>query len=121
MAVSSDLIGPFPQSYKGNQYCLVVIDNLTRWTEIRAISNKQAESVADGFMDIFNRRGLPLSILADNGKEFFNFGLKKMFEKLGCNLQYTTPYRPESNGITERVNQKIKKCYLILCTKRLWL
>ena len=109
MAVSSDLIGPFPQSYKGNQYCLVVIDNLTRWTEIRAIPNKQAESVADGFMDIFNRRGLPLSILADNGKEFFNFGLKKMFEKLGCNLQYTTPYRPESNGITERVNQKIKK------------
>ena len=109
MAVSCDLIGPFPKSYKGNQYCLVVIDNLTRWTEIREIQTKHAACVADGFMEIFNRRGLPLSILADNGKEFFNFGLKKMFEKLGCNLQYTTPYRPQSNGITERVNQKIKK------------
>ena len=109
MQVSSDLIGPFPQSYKGNQYCLVVVDNLTRWTEIRPLPNKQAESVADGFMDIFHRRGLPLSILADNGKEFSNFGLKKMFQKIGCNLQHTTPYRPQSNGLCERVNQKIKK------------
>ena len=32
-----------------------------------------------------------------------------MFEKLGTNLQYTTPYRPQSNGITERCNQKVKK------------
>ena len=109
MQVSSDLIGPFPKSYKGNQYCLVVIDNLTRWTEIRPIPDKTAQSVANGFMDIFNHRGLPLSILADNGKEFANFGLKKMFQKLGCNLQYTTPYRPQSNGITERCNQKVKK------------
>ena len=109
MAVSADLIGPFPQSYDGNQYCLVVIDNLTRWTEIRPIKTKQAQSVADAFMDIFNTRGLPLSLLCDNGKEFYNFGLKKMFEKLGTNLQYTTPYRPQSNGITERCNQKVKK------------
>ena len=109
MAVSADLIGPFPQSYDGNQYCLVVIDNLTRWTEIRPIKTKHAQSVADAFMDIFNARGLPLSLLCDNGKEFYNFGLKKMFEKLGTNLQYTTPYRPQSNGITERCNQKVKK------------
>ena len=109
MAVNADLIGPFPKSYKQNQYCLVVIDNLTRWVEIRAIPTKHAESVADAFMNIFHVRGLPLSILCDNGKEFYNLGLKKMFEKLGTNLQYTTPYRPQSNGLTERCNQKIKK------------
>ena len=109
MAVSADLIGPFPQSYEGNQYCLVVIDNLTRWTEIRAIKTKHAQSVADAFMNIFHTRGLPLSLLCDNGKEFYNVGLKKMFQKLGTNLQYTTPYRPQSNGLTERCNQKIKK------------
>ena len=109
MAVSADLIGPFPQSYNDNQYCLVVIDNLTRWTEIRPIKTKHAKSVADAFMDIFTSRGLPLSLLCDNGKEFYNLGLKKMFEKLGTNLQYTTPYRPQSNGITERCNQKVKK------------
>ena len=60
-------------------------------------------------MNIFHTRGLPLTILCDNGKEFYNFALKKMFAKLGTNLQYTTPYRPQSNGITERCNQKIKK------------
>ena len=109
MAVSADLIGPFPKSYNQNQYCLVVVDNLTRWTEIRSIETKHAQSVADAFMNIFHVRGMPLSILADNGKEFYNFGLQKMFEKLGTHLQYTTPYRPQSNGITERCNQKIKK------------
>ena len=109
MAVSADLIGPFPVSYQQNQYCLVVVDNLTRWTEIRPIQTKQAQAVADAFMNIFHNRGMPLSILADNGKEFYNFGLQKMFKALGTNLQYTTPYRPQSNGITERCNQKIKK------------
>ena len=109
MAVSADLIGPFPQSYNGNQYCLVVIDNLTRWTEIRAMKTKHAQAVADAFMNIFHTRGLPLSLLCDNGKEFFNIGLKKMFQKMGTNLQYTTPYRPQSNGLTERCNQKVKK------------
>ena len=109
MAVSADLIGPFPLSYNDNQYCLVVVDNLTRWTEIRSLKTKQAQSVADGFMKIFHVRGLPLSLLCDNGKEFFNFGLQKMFQKMGTNLQYTTPYRPQSNGITERCNQKIKQ------------
>ena len=109
MAVNADLIGPFVKSYKGNQYCLVVIDNLTRWTEIRPIQTKHAQSVADSFMEIFHARGLPLSILCDNGKEFANHALKKMFAKLGTNLQFTTPYRPQSNGITERCNQKIKK------------
>ena len=109
MAVSADLIGPFPISYEGNQYCLVVIDNLTRWTEIRALKTKHAQVVADAFMHIFHTRGLPLSLLCDNGKEFFNKGLLKMFQKLGTNLQYTTPYRPQSNGLTERCNQKVKK------------
>ena len=109
MMVSADLIGPFPISYNGNQYCLVVVDNLTRWTEIRPIQSKTAKSVADAFMDIFHGRGMPLSILADNGKEFYNFGLQKMFQKLGTHLQYTTPYRPQTNGITERCNLKIKK------------
>ena len=109
MAVSADLIGPFPQSYNNNQYCLVVVDNLTRWTEIQPLRTKHAQAVADGFMKIFHVRGLPLSLLCDNGKEFYNFGLKQMFQKMGTNLQYTTPYRPQSNGITERCNQKIKQ------------
>ena len=109
MMVSADLIGPFPISYNQNQYCLVVVDNLTRWTEIRPIKSKHAKEVADAFMNIFHTRGMPLSILADNGKEFYNFGLQKMFQKLGTNLQFTTPYRPQSNGTVERCNQKIKQ------------
>ena len=107
--VNADLIGPFPISYNQNQYCLVVVDNLTRWTEIRPIKSKHAKEVADAFMNIFYIRGMPLSILADNGKEFYNFGLQKMFQKLGTNLQFTTPYRPQSNGLVERCNQKIKQ------------
>ena len=81
MMVSADLIGPFPISYNQNQYCLVVVDNLTRWTEIRPIKSKHAKEVSDAFMNIFHTRGMPLSILADNGKEFYNFGLQKMFQK----------------------------------------
>ena len=108
MCISADLIGPFPRSTKNNCYCLVVICNLTRWTEVRPLESKHAQCVADAFVNIFQTRGPPLSCLTDNGKEFANKALQAMFKSFGVNLQFCTPYRPQSNGQCERVNQKLK-------------
>ena len=48
------------------------------------------------------------SLLADNGKEFANQDLRESLRLQGVHLQHSTPYRPQSNGIVERLNQKIK-------------
>ena len=103
-----DLSGPFPRSWQGNRYILAVICNLTRWCVLRAIPSKHAESVAVGLRSVFCEYGPCTSLLSDNGKEFANRDLRTLLNSMGVNLQHSTPYRPQSNGIVERLNQKIK-------------
>ena len=110
MSVHADLIGPFPPSYNQNCYVLVCIDNLTRFVDVEALRDKTAESVMAGFMKIVTRRGSPASLLCDNGREFHNCGLRELMFRMGTNLQHSTPLQPQTNGVVERVNQKIKRC-----------
>ena len=106
--VHMDLSGPFPKSWQGNKYILAVICNLTRWCALRAIPSKHAESVAVGLRSVFCEYGPCTSLLSDNGREFNNQDLRKLLMEMGVHLQHSTPYRPQSNGIVERLNQKIK-------------
>ena len=106
--VHMDLSGPFPKSWQGNKYILAVICNLTRWCALRAIPSKHAESVAVGLRSVFCEYGPCTSLLSDNGKEFNNADLRSLLKSMGVHLQHSTPYRPQSNGIVERLNQKIK-------------
>ena len=41
-----DLAGPFPVSRRGNRYALVVTDCFTKYVEIYALPNQEAETVA---------------------------------------------------------------------------
>ena len=106
--VHMDLSGPFPKSWQGNKYILAVICNLTRWCVLRAIPSKHAESVAVGLRSVFCEYGPCTSLLSDNGKEFANHDLRSLLKSMGVHLQHSSPYRPQSNGIVERLNQKIK-------------
>ena len=106
--VHMDLSGPFPKSWQGNKYILAVVCNLTRWCVLRAIPSKHAESVAVGLRSVFCEYGPCTSLLSDNGKEFANNDLRSLLRSIGVHLQHSTPYRPQSNGIVERLNQKIK-------------
>ena len=106
--VHMDLSGPFPKSWQGNKWILAVICNLTRWCVLRAIPSKHAESVAVGLRSVFCEYGPCTSLLSDNGKEFDNHSLKSLLGDMGVHLQQSSPYRPQSNGVVERLNQKIK-------------
>ena len=108
-SVHIDLCGPMPRSYEGNCYILVIIDSLTRFAEAEALKDKTAESVIEAVCRICARRGFPGSMLSDNGSEFKNQYFRDFLRKAGCLLQQTTPYQPQSNGLVERCNAKIKK------------
>jgi len=46
-----DLIGPLPESEKGNNYIIVVDDYFSRWMEAIPIPNQEACTVADRLVD----------------------------------------------------------------------
>jgi len=51
--ISTDVTGPFPVSDSGNKYCLVVIDNFTKFAEAYAIPDQTAHNVASKIVNEF--------------------------------------------------------------------
>jgi transposase InsO family protein len=46
-------------------------------------------------------------ISSDNGKEFNNEMVKILCDKLKINKKFSSPYRPQTNGLVERTNQTL--------------
>ena len=109
-----DLLGPYSTTLKGNKYLMVVICQLTGYTIIKVLKNKSAVEVVEKFNEIFNQYGLPLGCASDNGREFKNEKLQTFFDKLQISHNFSTPYRPRTQGQVERTNQEILKYQKIL-------
>ena len=105
--VGIDLL-QLPLTNLGNKYIVVATEYLTKWVEARALSNKTASMVA-GFLyeDIICRHGAPRELLSDQGKEFVNALVDQICEIFGTTHKVTTPYHPQTNGLTERFNRTL--------------
>ena len=66
--VAVDIMGPLPESETGNKYVLVASDYFTKWTEVYAIPNQEATTVAQKLTDEMFCRFSPLH--SDQGRQF---------------------------------------------------
>ncbi|KAK6172537.1 hypothetical protein SNE40_016172 [Patella caerulea] len=114
--VQLDILGPFPESRKGNRYILVLVDQFTKWTEAYPLPDQTAESVARKFVNEFiSRFGVPLEVHTDQGRNFDSDMMKRLGQLLGWAKTRTTPYHPSSNGLVERFNRTLLqmiRCYI---------
>jgi transposase InsO family protein len=101
--VTLDLAVPMPVTERENVYLLVLVDICTRYTILRAIPNKQSDTVVRTLVSIFGDYGFPKIISSDNGREFKNSLQHKIMENLGIERRYTTAYRPQADGSAESV------------------
>ena len=114
--VHIDFIGPLPKTKNGNEHCLMMVDQFTKWVECIPLPSQRAEETAKAAVDnFFSRMGFPFQILSDQGRNFDG----KLFESLCKSLQIhkarTTPYRPSANGQVERFNRTLLdavRCFL---------
>ena len=56
------------------------------------------------YENIISRFGCPKILVSDRGTHFLNSLIQKMTEKFQIDYRKTTPYHPQSNGQTKRVN-----------------
>ena len=111
--VGMDLTGPLVES-EGYKYILTCIDHFTKWIETRPLKTKEAKEVAKGIFSIYCRQGAPVQIITDNGPEFTSMISKALQEAHNCKLIFTTPYHPQTNGLTESAHKAIKRSLIKL-------
>ena len=69
--LATNILGPFPESTKGNKYILAVTGYFTKWVEIYAIRDQSAITCAEVILDEFiGRYGCPYNIHSDQGRNY---------------------------------------------------
>ena len=104
-----DLIGPLDMTLNGNVYILTVVDCFSRYCELRPLKDRNAITVAEALLEIMYIRGPPLNIQMDGARELQSELISDFLNDLGIYSNPICPYHPESNGIVESLNKRIKQ------------
>lgn len=114
--VHIDFIGPLPKTSNGNEHCLVMVDQFTKWIECIPLPSQKAEETAKAAVNgFFSRFGCPLQLFSDQGRNFESKLFEALCQALRIHKSRTTPYRPSANGQVERFNRTLMdaiRCFL---------
>lgn len=108
--IGVDIMGPFTstESPRNNRYIIVFTCYFTKWAEAFPLQSQDAESIAKVLVEqIICRHGIPKRIISDRGKAFIGKIMTYVYELLGIEKFTTTAYHPQTDGLTERLNQTI--------------
>lgn len=103
--IAIDYLGPLPSGH----YIFVIIDYFSRYKEIKITKNITSEETIKMMKETFSRIGFPVSITADNGKQFISDEFEEFCRENDITLYNTIPYWPQQNGEVERQNRSILK------------
>lgn len=107
--IGCDAVGPtLERTRRGNRYLLVAVDYLTRWPVAAAVPDINETTTEQFLFDhVVTNFGVPNYILTDRGSNFTSGYVQEFLRKLGCRHLTTTAYRPQTNGLCERMNQTL--------------
>ena len=106
MAINID--GPFHTSGSGNSYVIVIMDYFTKWAEMIPTADHRAETCAKTLvLKVFSRIGLPRSLQSDQGRDLLSELFAETCKILKIECTRTTLWRPQSDGMVERLNRTI--------------
>lgn len=103
--VAIDLLGPLPNQ----DYLFVVVDYYSRYKEVKITKSITSSQIIKILKEIFSRLGYPISLTADNGRQFVSDEFKVFCKECNIVLYNTIPYWPQQNGEVERQNRDILK------------
>lgn len=105
-------------------YPLSILDDHSRYSiGLKACANEQYVTVKEHLINVFQDKGLPYQINADNGNPWGSShddsltALAVWLMKLGIKLTHSAPYHPQTNGKIERFHRTLKlevlhdRCY----------
>jgi hypothetical protein len=110
-SISMDLITDLPLTSCGHDAIIVVVDRLTKLAHFIPCTTKcSALDVAKMFHDnIFRLHGIPKEIISDRDPRFTSKFWEQLCHHLGTQRNMSTPYHPQSDGQTERMNRVLEE------------
>lgn len=127
--IHTDLVGPItPTGYDGSKYGLLLTDDATRATTGVLLKEKSQVKIElpKYTENIQIQHGITIQAFrSDNGREYIDKDLQAWASKKGIKWQFTVPYNPHQNGVSERANctfeEKLRSMIIDACiNKRLW-
>ena len=106
--IAVDVMGPYETTTKGNQWVVVMQDYFSKWIEIYCVPDHQAPSMARCLMHWVSHYGCPLSVHADQGREFESRLYTDLCKLLMLRKTRTNAYTPWGDGMVERANRTVK-------------
>jgi transposase InsO family protein len=105
--VAVDTVGPLPADDQGNRYVIVAVDCFSRYAELFPARTCTAEDAARALLQVFARYGAPRAVRSDQGPQFAAQVVDALLQRVGAGREFTIPYRPQANGIVERLNGEV--------------
>ena len=89
-------------------YALTIIDHLTRFAVLVALSDKKEQTIAKALVErVFGIFGPPETLHSYQGPEFENNVVKQLRDVFGYKRTKATPYRPQGNSVSERMHSTL--------------
>jgi Integrase zinc binding domain/dUTPase len=108
--ISTDLIGPLPES-KGYNAINVIVDRKTKQAHfIKTNTELSSEGQVKIFRDeIFKHHGLPRKVISDRGPQYISKFMTDLYSLLGIKGNPSTAFHPQTDGQTERINREVEQ------------
>ena len=107
-----DVLGPLTRTKARNKYVLLLMDYTSKWPEAYTLRNVTTETVVKCLTDMRARVGIPEEALMDNGSNFVSKTMREYCTSMGIEQIKTSPYHPQTDGMVERFNARLKR---LLC------
>uniref|UniRef100_A0A6T6LNQ4 Integrase catalytic domain-containing protein n=1 Tax=Rhodosorus marinus TaxID=101924 RepID=A0A6T6LNQ4_9RHOD len=106
-----DFIGRLPKTFgTGNQWILVAVESLTRWSVVRAMQEATQANVAKFiYEEIVCPYGAPVQILTDRGANFRSKVVEAYLKLLPTAQRFTSSYHPRTNSVAEHWNRTFQE------------
>ena len=103
--VSLDFSGPYPSG----EYCLIVVDDYSRYHVVELVSTTSAAAVIPRLAKIFSMFGIPNECKSDNGPPFQSREFAECAKTQGFRHRKITLSDPEANGEAVRFVKTLKR------------
>ena len=87
---------------------MVITDHFSKFVKCFSLRDQKAETIAKKLENFVTTFGIPEKLLSDQGTNFQSTLVKEVLELLDIEQLRTSPYHPQTDGITERFNRTLK-------------